>query len=263
MRRSVTARHRASHVCGRLRSHECRNLGILCPVTRNRLYLLAAAAAAAIAVVAVVVVVSASGGSSSPTTTAVVQPSGSGSSIFAGVPQRGDTLGRADAPATLTVFEDPQCPYCRQWNLDTLPTVVRDYVKTGRVKIVYRGIEIIGVNSVAGLRAAYAAGMQNKLWNLVEALYERQGAENSDWITLAVIREAATSVHANAAKLIKDADSKAVTAALNAAEKERQSYGINATPAFAIQRQLGTLQPLQVTSLEPDGFTTALTAALQ
>jgi protein-disulfide isomerase len=161
------------------------------------------------------------------------------------------------------VFEDPQCPFCRQWNLDTLPTVVRDYVKTGRVKIVYRGIQIIGGNSVAGLRAAYAAGMQNKLWNLVEAMYERQGAENSGWITLAVLREAATSAHANAAKLIRDADSKAVTAALNAAETERQSYGINATPTFAIQRQLGALQQLQVTSLEPDGFTAALAAALQ
>ena len=231
-------------------------------MTRNRLYLLAAAAAAAIAVVAVIVVVSATGGSSSPTTTAAVPQTGSGS-IFAGVPQRGDTLGRADAPATLTVFEDPQCPYCRQWNLDTLPTVVRDYVKTGRVKLVYRGIEVIGGNSVAGLRAAYAASLQNKLWNMSQALYERQGAENTGWITLAVIKDAARSAHANAAKLIKDADSKAVTAALTAAERERASYGINSTPTFAIQRQLGALQQLQVTSLEPDGFTAALAAALQ
>jgi len=238
--------------------------GILCPMPRNRLYLLAAAAAAAIVAVAVIVVVAASGGSSSPTTTTAVPQTSSGTaSIFAGVPQRGDTLGRADAPATLTVFEDPQCPYCRQWNLDTLPTVVRDYVKTGRVKIVYRGIEIIGGNSIAGLRAAYAAGMQNKLWNLVEELYQRQGAENSGWITLAVIREAATSVHANAAKLIKEADSKPVTAALNAAEAERRSYGISATPTFAIQRQLGALQQLRVTSLEPGEFSAALAAALQ
>src|SRR5436309_3565814 len=180
-------------------------------MARNRLYLLAAAGAAAIVVVAVIVIVSATGGSSSPTTTtSVVSQSGS-RSIFAAVPQHGDTLGRADAPVTLTVFEDPQCPFCRQWNLDTLPTVVDTYIKTGRVKIVYRGIEIIGGNSIAGLRAVYAAGVQNKLWNMADALYERQGAENSSWITLAVIREAATSVHANAVKLIKDADSKAVT----------------------------------------------------
>jgi protein-disulfide isomerase len=234
-------------------------------MNRNRLLLLAGAAAAALVVVVVVIVVAGSGGSSSaatPTTTSTNQATATGST-FAGIPQHGDTLGRADAPTTLIVFEDPQCPYCRQWNLDTLPTVVRDYVRTGRVKIIYRGIEIIGGNSVAGLRAAYAAGAQNKLWNMVEALYERQGEENSGWITLAVIKDAAKSIHANPAQLVKDADSKAVTNTLDTVERERQTLGVDSTPTFAIQRQLGALQPLQVTSLEPDGFTQALDAALQ
>ena len=40
--------------------------------------------------------------------------------------------------------------------------------------------------------AIYGAGGQNKLWNMAEALYERQGDENSGWITLPVIRAAAT-----------------------------------------------------------------------
>ena len=237
--------------------------GILCAMNRNRLLLLGAAAAAALVVVVVVIVLASSGGSSSPTTTTAA-PAGSGAtSTFAGVPQHGDTLGRANAPAALVVFEDPQCPYCRQWNLDTLPIVVRDYVRTGRLKITYRGIEIIGGNSVAGLRAAYAAGAQNKLWNMVEALYERQGGENSGWITLPVIRAAANSIHADAAKLVKDADSKAVTAALNAVARERQTLGINSTPTFGIQLPLAPLKPLQVSSLEPEGFTQALDAALQ
>ena len=237
--------------------------GILCAMNRNRLLLLAAAVAAALVVVVVVIVVASSGGSSSPTTTAAV-PAGSGAtSTFAGVPQHGDTLGRANAPVTLLVFEDPQCPYCRQWNLDTLPTVVRDYVRTGRLKIAYRGIEIIGGNSIAGLRAVYAAGAQNKLWNMAEALYEQQGEENSGWITLPVIRDAAKSIHANPAQLVKDADSKAVTQMLNAVERERQALGVKSTPTFGIQRPLAALQPLQVSSLEPDGFTQALNAALQ
>ena len=34
----------------------------------------------------------------------------------------------------------------------------------------------------------YAAGQQNKLWQMAEALYERQGDENSGWITDAVVR---------------------------------------------------------------------------
>ena len=228
---------------------------------RNRLLLLAAAAAAAIVVIVVVVVASTTGSKAGPTTT-TAQAAGSGS-VFAGLPQHGDTLGRTTAHTSLIVFEDPQCPYCRQWNLDTLPTVVTQFVRTGQLRIVYRGIEILGGDSLPGLRAAYAAGRQGKLWNMVEALYQRQGAENSGWITPAVIRDAATSIGANPAQLQKDAGSEVVAAELNASERERVAFGINATPTFAIQKQLGAPQPLAVTSLEPDGFIPELQAALQ
>jgi len=232
---------------------------------RNRLLVLGAAIAAAAAVVVVIVVLAGGGsGSSSTTTVTTAQPGGTeAKSTFAGVPQRGDTVGKASAPVTLTVFEDPQCPFCRQWNIDTLPTVVENYVRTGRIKIVYRGIVVIGPNSIAGLRAAYAAGQQNKLWNMVEALYERQGQENSNWITLGVIREAAREVGLAPAKVITAADSKAVDTKLTEAAKVARSYGINGTPTFALQKPLGAFEQLQVSSLDPAGFTSALDQALR
>jgi protein-disulfide isomerase len=235
--------------------------GMNLATNRNRLLLLAAAAAAAIAAV-VVIVVLATGGSKTDTTTTTAQAPGAGSGLT-GVPQHGDTLGRLAAPTSLFVFEDPQCPYCRQWNLDTLPTVVSQFVRTGRIKVVYRGIEILGTNSTDGLRAIYAAGRQNKLWNMVEALYQRQGTENSGWITPALIKDVAKSVGANATQLVKDENSEEVKAAMYAAERQRIAYGINATPTFAIQKQLGAPQPFQVTSLEPDGIVPLLQAALQ
>ena len=244
------------------------------PVDRKRLLLVACALAAAVVVVVIVIVVAGSGGSSDSSGTTVstaATSTGGGASgggdeavsTFTGVPQHGDTLGKATAPVTLTVFEDPQCPFCRQWNIDTLPTVVRNYVRTGRIKLVYRGIVVIGENSVAGLRGIYGAGQQNKLWNMSEALYERQGAENSGWITLPVIRAAAREVGADPAKLVKDADSKAVTAQLQQAANEAQSLGVGGTPTFAIQKTLGPVQQLNVSSLDPDSFTSALDSALQ
>jgi protein-disulfide isomerase len=234
---------------------------------RNRLLLiLGAAAAAAIVVVAVVLVAGSGGGSSSsnePTTVASGGTTQPPTSALKGVPQHGDILGKPTAPATLTVFEDPQCPYCRQWNIDTLPTVVRDYVRTGRVKLQYRGIVVIGENSVAGLRAIYGAAPQNKLWNMAEALYERQGEENSGWITIPVIKDAAKEAGADPAKVVAQADSKSVTAQLNANAKLAQQLGVNGTPTFVLQRELGTPQPLTVGGLEPSDFTPALEAALQ
>ena len=169
-------------------------------VPRNRLLLLAGAVALAAVVVIGVVVAVGSGGSSNATSTATSTSTShevAARPIFSGVPQHGDVLGNPEAPVTLEVFEDPQCPYCRQWNLDTLATVVNNYVRTGRVKVRYRGIVIIGVNSIAGLRAIYAAANQDKLWSMVEALYERQGAENSGWITVPTIKAAAKAIGAS------------------------------------------------------------------
>lgn len=228
--------------------------------------MLGGAIAAAIVVVVVLVAFVGGGSSKTPSTPTVTNASGGGTEAtdtFGGVPQHGDTLGNASAPLTLYVFEDPQCPYCRQWNIDTLPTVVQNYVRPGKVKLVYRGIEIISTNSVAGLRAVYAAGMQNKLWQMAEALYERQGEERSGWITIPVIRDAAREIGANADKLVKDADSDAVTAKLKEAAQLADRYGINSTPTFGYQKQLGTLQPLRISGLEPAEFTPGLDAALR
>jgi protein-disulfide isomerase len=235
-------------------------------MVRNRLLLLGGAIAAAAAAVVVVVVVAGTGSGSStppPTTVAATASGNEATSTFAGVPQHGDTLGKPSAPVTLTVFEDPQCPYCRQWNIDTLPTVVENYVRTGRIKIVYRGVVVIGENSLVGLAAEYAAAQQNKLWEAAEALYLRQGEENSGWITIGVVRDVAREIGLAPAKVVTAMRSAAVGAAIRQSINEAKTLGIDGTPTFAIQKQLGTLQQLQVSGLEPADFTSSLDQALQ
>ncbi|MGH3003501.1 MAG: DsbA family protein [Gaiellaceae bacterium] len=231
---------------------------------RNRLLLLAGAVAVA-AIVVIVLIAAGSGGDSkspnAPTTgsTTTALPS----NPFAGVPQHGETLGRADAAATLTVFEDPQCPFCREWSLGTLPSVIQDFVRTGQVALVYRGIEIIGPNSQKGLRAIYAAGRQNKLWNLSEALYRRQGDENSGWITDAVIRDAAHAAGANADAILAASGSAPVTNEWKQAEEDAQTDAVQGTPAFIVQRPPALPQTLNLPSLDVATFESALSAALQ
>jgi protein-disulfide isomerase len=227
-------------------------------VKRPRLLLAVGAIAAAAVIVVVLLVVLDSGTKTTTTTTlpAVAH------ALFSGVPQQGDTLGKASAPVTITVFEDPQCPFCRAWALDTLPTVVKRYIRTGRVKLVYRGIPIIGPNSVKGLRTIYAAGEQNKLWNLADELYRRQGAENTGWITDALIDKSASSTGLNKRALLKASSSAAVSAALAQATREAHFAGVNGTPTFIVERPPGLPKQLS-TGLDPASFTAALDAALQ
>jgi protein-disulfide isomerase len=228
-------------------------------VQRSRLYLLAGAGVLALVVVLVVVIVGTSSGSSDTTTTTSASAP---STTLVGVPQSGDTLGSASAPATLTVFEDPQCPFCKQWNDDALPAVVKDYIRPGKVKLVYRGIEIIGPNSTKGLRAIYGAAPQKKLWNMVEGLYAQQGAENSGWITDDVIKQAAQSSHANADAIFAAMPTASVTAKLQAAEADATAVGLKGTPTFILQRPLSAPQQLNA-PLDAAGFEAALNAALQ
>jgi protein-disulfide isomerase len=182
--------------------------------------------------------------------------------MFKGIPQHGDTLGDPAAPVSLLVFEDPQCPYCDEWNLDTLPTVLQQFVRTGKIKLVYRGVEIIGPNSIVGLRAIVGAGLQDKLWEMNEALYANQGKENSGWITSPLLLQLAKDLNLNTGKLVTDANSTAVTKLLEANVKQAAAQKIGGTPGFAILNPPALPKQLNLTSLEPAGFVASLSAAI-
>lgn len=231
------------------------------------MYLLGAAAVGAIVVVVILIVV-ASGGSSgtSPiadTTTGTGTTTTSTGLSLAGIPQKGETLGRAAAPVTIQVFEDPQCPYCREWNLGTLPTVVEDYVRTGKVKLVYRGINIIGPNSENGLRANYAAGEQNRLWQMSQELYARQGEENSGWINDATIAGAAKAAGVNVNSLSAALSTAPVTKLWKDADTAATKYRVAGTPTFVVQAPPALPTQLQISALDPASFSAALDPLLK
>lgn len=50
----------------------------------------------------------------------------------------GKTMGNPSAPVTLQVFSDYECPSCKLFHDNTLPDIMRDYVATGKIYVVYR-----------------------------------------------------------------------------------------------------------------------------
>jgi protein-disulfide isomerase len=238
-------------------------------VLRNRriLLLVAAAVAAAVFVGAIVAVTALGNGSSktetTTTTTAGAAKPQSTTAQLAGIPQRGLTLGWATAPATLVEFADPQCPYCAEWSNDAFAAVVQKFVRTGRVKLEFRGLHFIGPDSEKALRAAIAAGQQGKLWNFVHALYAEQGAENSGWVTDALLRKTAESIPGlDADKLLVDMNSAQVTNQIRANNQLATQYGVGGTPTFVLVRPPQQPTSVQGTSLDAASFTAALSAAL-
>ncbi len=217
-------------------------------------------------VVAVVIVAAASGGGGDKTSTSAAVPKGprlKGVSAiraeFAGIPQKSNVLGNPKAQATLMVFADLQCPFCAQFENKAFATLVKRYVRPGKLKVVFQPIVIIGQDSILGARAAASAGQQGKLFQYVATLYRNQGEENSGYLNTTYVRKIARGVPGlDAAKLVAQLKAAPVNKLLNAAQTIATSGHVDATPTFFAGKTGATLRPLPVTSLSASAFTKAL-----
>jgi protein-disulfide isomerase len=100
------------------------------------------------------------------------------------IPASGPTLGNADAKHTIDVYSDFQCPYCRDFAVDTEPQVVANYVATGKAKLVWHDLVIIdklvgGTESLDAANAARCASDQGMFWPYHDWLYTNQYSEGS------------------------------------------------------------------------------------
>ena len=123
-----------------------------------------------------------------------------------GIPQKGITLGRADAPVTIVEFADPQCPYCKEYTLNEMPKVVQDQVRTGKAKMELRLLTFIGPDSITAAQVLNATGNQNLLWNTADLMYRNQGEENSGYVTDDFLNGILKGAGGDAAKAQRDAD---------------------------------------------------------
>lgn len=179
--------------------------------------------------------------------------------LLRGIPQRGVWLGRQTAPVTLVEYVDIQCVYCAHFANETFPTIVRRYVRTGRVRVLFRGIAFVGPDSMSTLRWTFAAGRQDKLWNVLELLFVNQGAENSGWATQSRLAAVARSVpRLSLARLRRESGGRAVAAQVGAAAAAARKAQVPGTPYFEAGRSLTALQPVKLTSFDPADFASQL-----
>ena len=235
------------------------------PLLRSRgaLFLAVGILAGGLAIGLVIASQVGSGDSKTPTPVTKAAGAAETAALFRGIPQSGNVLGKPSAPVTLTEFADVQCPYCATYAVDVLPTVVREYVRTGKIKLEFRGMAFVGADSVTGLSTVVAAGLQNRLWNVLDLLYRNQGAENSGWVSDNLLRSIGSSVPGlDGTKLAVARDSAAVKNRIAEDESIAEAAGINSTPSFLIHTAVGTPEPLQVSALDPAAFRSALDAFL-
>jgi protein-disulfide isomerase len=196
---------------------------------RSPWMLLALIVAVAILVAALMVVLSQLGGA------------GGGSSasredvgkLYSGIPQNDTTLGKDNAPVTIYLYEDFQCPVCGQFSRETFPEVVDRNVRGGKVKVVSEPLTFIGSDSVPAAGAALAAGEQDRYWPYAQLLFENQGKENSGYVTDEFLKSQAEDTPGlDVGEWSADLKGSSVTKQLQAAQARAQSAGVNATPTL-------------------------------
>ena len=92
------------------------------------------------------------------------------------------TKGRADAPVTVYEMSDFQCPFCRQFSLETFPTIEREYIATGKVRWIFVNFPLTQIhpNAAAAAEFGLCAARQGKFWPAHDRLY----ADQERWASL-------------------------------------------------------------------------------
>jgi protein-disulfide isomerase len=207
-----------------------------------------------------------SGGGGDNETTATPTP-GAGveqaaEKLYAGIPQKGITLGDPGARATLVEIADLQCPFCAEYSNGAMPSVIESYVRIGKLNYELRFRSFLGRDSVRAAGAAAVAADENKLYQFADVFYRNQGPENSGYADSAFMRMIAEQVPGlDAAKVVAGADDPLSHPAVRSAEQFARDIGSTSTPDFYL-RVKGRLTKVEPQGTAPEDYAKAIDAAL-
>jgi protein-disulfide isomerase len=236
----------------------------LADVSRRRAVIgLVFVTALAAAVVAAAVLVSSGGGDERPAPSGGAAAAPDVGGLYAGIPQDGVRLGDPDAPLTLLEFADLQCPFCAQYSVEVMPSVVRDYVRRGRVRYELRIRAYLGRDSVRAAGAAAVAARTDRLYEFADLFYRNQGAENSGYVTNEFVRGIAEQILGLPVdRVVAAANDPLGQPLVHRAQALAERVGSSGTPDFFVRKSDGRLRPLEPQGTTPEAFAAALDAAL-
>ncbi len=151
--------------------------------------------------------------------------------------------GDDDAPVTIIEWSDFECPFCGRFYSDTLPSIEEQYIKTGKVKLIYRDFPLsFHANAQKAAEAAECAGEQKKYWEMHDLLFEN-GVQGG----VAGFKQYAKRLGLNTAKFDQCLDSGAMAGEVRKDMADGTTAGIQGTPGFLVNGKLVSgAQPFSV-----------------
>ncbi len=138
-------------------------------------------------------------------------------------------MGDKKARLVLVEFSDFQCPFCGRFVHETLPDIEKEYIKTGKLKYVFRDFPITGAHKDA-LKAAIASGCaldQGKFWEMHDQLFENQTA-----FTVYNLTQRAEAIGLNKEKFQQCLNNNEYETEVQGDFADGLKAGVNQTPTF-------------------------------
>lgn len=166
--------------------------------------------------------------------------------LFKGIPQHGLTLGNPKAPVEMEMFIDVQCPVCQAYEVNNIPTIVKRYIRTGKVQLHLKPWAFLGgqgSQSFSGRLGLIAAANQNRGFNYAKVLYDNQGPEESGWLSGSEMAAIAASVDGlNLSQWKDDTNSSGPPATASAVDQLATQKNVQGTPTIFVGCTGGKLQ---------------------
>jgi protein-disulfide isomerase len=219
---------------------------------RRRRSVIGAMVAAVAVLIALVVVVVVQTQRTTPSAAAAVPANAEGTVI---------SIGSADAPVTVDLYEDFQCPNCKAFETETGATVAQ-LVADGTVRARYHGMAFLdtsanGKYSTRALNAAAAvlntAGTQG-FQTFHDLLFANQPAEGGAGLTDDQLAEYAGQAGATGGQVLAQIKELSYGDWVKSATDQASKDGVTGTPTVLVAGQ-------KLTDLSPSGLTAAVTAA--
>lgn len=143
-------------------------------------------------------------------------------------------LGNSNAPVILVEFGDYQCHFCNVFFHSTEESIIRNYVDTGKVRMIFKDYNIIGPDSVTSSHGAHCASDQGLFWEYHDILYSNWTGENNGWASsenqLRFAQELGLDIDQWSECMAKETHSQVILAS----NEDAKSLELGGTPAFFV-----------------------------
>lgn len=140
-----------------------------------------------------------------------------------------DSRGEASARIAVIEYGDFECPFCGQYERDSFPKILQNYIQTGKIKYLYRDLPLHHPHAMLAARASHCAGDQSKYWEMHDALFASQSNLVEEHLSAL-----AGSLGLDATKFANCLASDKFSAEIQASISEANKLGMSATPSFVI-----------------------------